>query len=93
MTLTKAHIVENLFAKNWFTKSGSAQIIKTLFQLIKQPLRRGDGVMISGFGEDEHGNLLLVYSGGFGAPSLTGAAPPAIGRPQQPLAGFRWQGH
>ena len=35
MTLTKAHIVENLFAKNLFTKSESAQIIETLFELIR----------------------------------------------------------
>ena len=51
MTLTKAHIVENLFAKNLFTKGESAQIIETLFELIKQSLERGDDVLISGFGK------------------------------------------
>jgi integration host factor subunit alpha len=49
MTLTKAHIVENLFAKNLFTKGESAQIIETLFELIKQSLEQGDGVLITGF--------------------------------------------
>ena len=51
MTLTKAHIVENLFAKNLFTKGESAQVIETLFELIKQSLERGDDVPISGFGK------------------------------------------
>jgi integration host factor subunit alpha len=51
MTLTKAQIVENLFAKNLFTKGESAQIIETLFELIKQSLQDGDDVLISGFGK------------------------------------------
>jgi integration host factor subunit alpha len=51
MTLTKAQIVERLFAKNLFTKGESAQIIETLFELIKQSLERGDDVLISGFGK------------------------------------------
>ena len=51
MTLTKAHIVEALFAKNIFTKTQSAQIIDTLFELIKQSLQNGEDVLISGFGK------------------------------------------
>lgn len=51
MTLTKAQIVENLFAKNLFTKGESVQIIETLFELMKQALERGDDVLISGFGK------------------------------------------
>ncbi len=51
MTLTKAHIVEALFAKNIFTKTESAQIIETLFELIKQSLQNGEDVLISGFGK------------------------------------------
>ena len=51
MTLTKAHIVERLFAKNLVTKGESAQIIETLFELIKQSLQDGDDVLISGFGK------------------------------------------
>jgi integration host factor subunit alpha len=49
MTLAKAQIVENLFAKNLFTKGESTQIIETLFELIKQSLEDGEDVMISGF--------------------------------------------
>ena len=44
MTLTKARIVENLFAKNLFTKGESAQIIERPFELIKKSLERGDVV-------------------------------------------------
>jgi len=51
MTLTKAHIVEALFAQNIFTKTESAQIIDTLFELIKQSLQNGEEVLISGFGK------------------------------------------
>ena len=51
MTITKAHIVEALFAKNIFTKPESAQIIDTLFELIKQSLQNGEEVLITGFGK------------------------------------------
>jgi integration host factor subunit alpha len=50
-TLTKAHIVENLFGQNLFTKNESAQIIETLLELLKQSLENGDDVLISGFGK------------------------------------------
>jgi len=51
MTLTKAHIVENLFAKNIFTKSECAEIVETLFEIIKKTLEEGEDVLISGFGK------------------------------------------
>jgi integration host factor subunit alpha len=51
MTVTKAHIVENLFGKNIFTKTESAQIIETLFEIVKDSLEKGDDVLISGFGK------------------------------------------
>ena len=50
-TLTKARIVENLLAKDLFTKTVSAQIIEALFELLKQTLEEGDDVLISGFGK------------------------------------------
>jgi integration host factor subunit alpha len=50
-TLTKAHIVENLLAENLFTKTESAQIVETLFELLKQSLENGDDVLISRFGK------------------------------------------
>jgi len=51
MTLTKAQIVEAHFAKNIFTKTQSAQIIDTLFEVIKKSLQNGEDVLISGFGK------------------------------------------
>ena len=51
MTLTKAQIIEALFAKNKFTNTQPAQIINTLFELIKQSLQNGEEVLISGFGK------------------------------------------
>ncbi len=51
MTLTKAQIVEALFTRNIFTKTQSAQIIETLFEMIKQSLQNGEDVLISGFGK------------------------------------------
>ena len=51
MTLTKAHIVENLFAKNIFTKTESAHIIETLFEIMKQTLEQGEDLLVSGFGK------------------------------------------
>jgi integration host factor subunit alpha len=51
MTLTKAQIVEALFAKNIFTKLQSAQVIDTLFELMKQSLENGEDVLITGFGK------------------------------------------
>jgi integration host factor subunit alpha len=50
-TLTKAQIVENLFAKNLFTKGEASHIIETLFELMKQSLEEGEDVLISGFGK------------------------------------------
>ncbi len=46
-----ASIVEKLFARNLFTKGESAQIIETLFELMKQSLQDGEDAMISGFGK------------------------------------------
>jgi integration host factor subunit alpha len=40
-----------LIAKNVFTKLQSAQVIDTLFELIKQSLQNGEDVLITGFGK------------------------------------------
>ena len=59
MTLTKALIVENLFAKNIFTKTESALVIETLFEMMKHSLENGEDVLITGFGKfsvkEKHG--------------------------------------
>jgi integration host factor subunit alpha len=49
-TLAKAQLVETVFSQGIFTKAESAQIIGTLFELIKQTLEQGDDVLITGFG-------------------------------------------
>ena len=51
MFLTKARIVEELFAANILTKTQSTQIIDILFEIIKQSLQNGEDVLISGFGK------------------------------------------
>ena len=51
MTLTKAQIVEALLAQNIFSKTQSAQVIDTLFELIKKSLENGEDVLINGFGK------------------------------------------
>ena len=43
--------METLFAKNIFTKTWSAQIIDTFFELIKQSLQNADYVLVNGFGK------------------------------------------
>jgi integration host factor subunit alpha len=48
--LTKAQLVESVFAKNLFTRTESTQIIETLFELMKQSLEEGDDLLITGFG-------------------------------------------
>ena len=50
-TLTKSHILENLLAKNLFTKTVSAQIIEAVFELLERSLEDGEDVLISGFGK------------------------------------------
>jgi integration host factor subunit alpha len=51
MTLTKAQIVEKLFAQNIFTNGECSQIIENIFELLKQSLEDGEDVLISGFGK------------------------------------------
>lgn len=51
MTLTKAHIVERLFAGNLFTKGESAHVIEALFEIIKRSLESGEDILITGFGK------------------------------------------
>ena len=51
MTLTKAHIVKNLSAKNGYSKNQSADTIETLLEIIKSTLASGEDFLISGFGK------------------------------------------
>jgi integration host factor subunit alpha len=50
MILTKARIADELFAQDIFTRTESARIIDTLFELMKKSLQKGV-VLGSGFGK------------------------------------------
>ncbi|MBE9547465.1 MAG: integration host factor subunit alpha [Proteobacteria bacterium] len=51
MTLTKARIVENLYATFDFSKEKCVSLVENVFELIKDELKNGDDVRISGFGK------------------------------------------
>jgi integration host factor subunit alpha len=51
MTLTKALIVEALRNKTDIPKLRSADLVDTVFELMKQTLESGEDVLISGFGK------------------------------------------
>jgi len=51
MTLTKADIAEKVRSHVGRNKKESAQMVDTLFEIIKESLQEGKDVMISGFGK------------------------------------------
>lgn len=51
MTLTKADITQEVHNNVGRSKKESAQIVGTLFELIKESLEEGKNVLISGFGK------------------------------------------
>jgi nucleoid DNA-binding protein len=51
MTLSKAHSVERLFAKNLFSNTELFRISGRLSELLNQSLEHGEDVLISGFGK------------------------------------------
>ncbi len=55
MTVTKAQIVERLFARlhptEKVTKSDCTRFVETIFELMKETLGRGEDVLVSGFGK------------------------------------------
>jgi integration host factor subunit alpha len=50
-TLTKAQITDAVSNQASLTKTDSAELVETLFELIKQTLENGDHVLITGFGK------------------------------------------
>jgi integration host factor subunit alpha len=48
--MTKADLVENVYYKTGFSKKESAEIVETVFELMKQTLEQGDKIKIAGFG-------------------------------------------
>jgi integration host factor subunit alpha len=51
MTLTKADIADDIHENCALTKSQSADLAESIFELIKSTLEDGDDVLISGFGK------------------------------------------
>ena len=51
MTLTKAHVVEEVAEQIGFTKNQSTDTIEILLELIKRTLESGEDILISGFGK------------------------------------------
>ena len=48
--MTKIEIIQNVYEKLGFSKKESADIVETVFDLIKEKLAQGEKVKISGFG-------------------------------------------
>jgi integration host factor subunit alpha len=48
--MTKADIVERIYEKVGFSKKESAELVETVFDLIKATLEEGDKIKIAGFG-------------------------------------------
>jgi len=49
-SMTKADLVENVYLKTGFSKKESAEIVETVFDLMKTTLERGEKIKIAGFG-------------------------------------------
>ncbi len=50
MTMTKAEIVEMIYERVGFSKKESAELVETVFEVIKDALVAGEKVKFSGFG-------------------------------------------
>ncbi len=48
--MTKSDIVERIYEKVGFSKKESAELVETVFDLIKSTLEEGDKIKIAGFG-------------------------------------------
>ena len=51
MTLTKDHIVEDIFAKTNLKKYETVRVFESLIEVMKSTLEAGEDVLISGFGK------------------------------------------
>jgi len=48
--MTKADLIESVYLKTGFSKKESAEIVETVFDLIKSTLENGEKIKIAGFG-------------------------------------------
>ena len=51
MTLTKAHIAQNIADQNGYARKQSVDLVETLLEIIKRTLASGEDLLISGFGK------------------------------------------
>jgi integration host factor subunit alpha len=51
MTLTKASIVDDLYSTTDLPKGKCTELVESVFELIKDELKKGNDVRISGFGK------------------------------------------
>ncbi len=51
MSLTKIEIVDSVYEKLGMPRKECVRIVESLFEIIKDELDKGQGVMISGFGK------------------------------------------
>jgi integration host factor subunit alpha len=49
-SMTKADLVESVYLKTGFSKKESAQIVETVFDLMKSTLEKGEKIKLAGFG-------------------------------------------
>lgn len=53
VNMTKADIVERIYEKIGFAKKDSAELVETVFDIIKSTLESGENIKVSGFGNFE----------------------------------------
>ena len=51
MTLTKSHIIDNIYNNCGFSKTKSSDVLESVLEIMKKTLESGDDVLISGFGK------------------------------------------
>ena len=51
MTLTKAHIIEDVSTNSDLSKIQSTNLVESVLRIVKKTLSSGEGVLISGFGK------------------------------------------
>ena len=51
MTLTKAHIVDQIRDEIGFTRNECSELVESLLEIIKSRLESGEDVLVSGFGK------------------------------------------
>ena len=51
--MTKADLIEELYLQAAFTKKESADIVDSVFELLKSTLESGEDIKVSGFGKFE----------------------------------------